>query len=149
MISIEMTDDIRKFQPKIVGNFTMRQIVCTALGLGISLPLALALCDTWDNRLLIIGLIGAPIVACGFTSMNNLPLEIFAIRYVYFKFLTPRKRKYKIENSFRRDMEAYKKQVEKKKLSKLKPEQRNAYIKNKQQKKNVTYSKKKDLVFYT
>lgn len=129
MIEVPMTNDIRKYKPKLIGPLTLRQLICTILGLSYSVPIALSLNAGWDTKVLVLLILAAPVVACGWVNMDGLPLEVLAVRLIYFYFLAPPKRIYSFIN-------AYRKGLPKKK-------------KGNKNKHPVTYSNKKDFKIYT
>lgn len=130
MVEVEMAVDIRKFEPKSVGPFTLRQAVCIALPLVYGVPFAVFVKSiSIDTRILIAMMIMAPIWMCGFVKLDGQPLEIYAMRYIYFSFLTPRKRKYSRENKW------------KKLYSELEKEEKNEMLKGLSKKELAQYQK--------
>lgn len=102
MIEIPMTDDIRKYQPKILGPFTLRQLVCAILSGVVAIPVfALTKNMTIDNRILVVAFSALPVLACGWIKMDGLPLEKLLFRLIYFYMLAPKKRKYKTVNTYK------------------------------------------------
>ncbi len=134
MIEVEMSSDIRKFEPKFVGPFTKRQIICMILSLSTFIPafiLMKYITEDVTNRALVGMAFAAPIILCGWFKMDGCPLEVFAARMIYKYLLTPQVRKYKRKNTYR----IYGDKVEKAKLKKMTPKQQKEYL----DKKNNTY----------
>ena len=106
MIQIVIPKDIREYKEKIVLGLTCRQAVTIGLALGIGVPLHLFGKQFINEDILpfIIVLIGVPIVACGFVTVNGMPFELF-LKSAIIKFLKfPVKRIYKSDNKWRRDL---------------------------------------------
>ncbi len=129
MIEIPMTDDIRKYQPKVLGPFTLRQLVCSLLALLFALPFWILTSDmTIDNRILIVAFAALPVLSCGWIKMDGLPLEKLLFRILYFSVLTPKRRKYQSVNTYH-SVYPRKKKTDDKKIK-------------------ITYSSKKELKKY-
>lgn len=142
MVQVEMSDDIRKYQTKSIGPFTTRQAVWLFIGILIGALCAIPLPLSWDNKIIIGGFTACPIAFCGFKKMDGVNFEIFVIRYIYYKFLTPRKRKKKTRNSYKESLNQIRERKEKMKLRKMTPKQQKEYLKNKKNPK-IEYSRKK------
>ena len=112
MIEVEMSDDIRKFETKFLGPFTMRQTVCTAIALLYAVPIAALINVSIDNKVLIGFILAAPALGCGFIKFGGMPLEVFFIRVFYMYFLTPSKRKCKSVNTYKATLREMKKEKE-------------------------------------
>ena len=147
MIDVEMADDIRKYETKTLGMFTTRQLVALCIGAVYSLPIALLIPVSFENKLLIFGLLMAPAIICGFTKMDGTNFEVVAIRMIYTFFLTPAKRKRIQKNTFREAMEKRDQKEEKIMLSKMSDSKRKEYEKNKK-KKVIKYSNRKEFKVY-
>ena len=102
MIEVEMSDDIRKYDTNFIGSFSKRQCISLGLGCLLAIPIALALPLSMDNKVFIGFAIALPIILCGWIKMDGMPFEVFIIRYIYRMILTPRKRKYKSKNAYRK-----------------------------------------------
>ena len=148
MIDVEMSDDIRKYEPKVAAGLTQRELTCICVGLVIDVPVALLLPLSISNKIFAAFIIAIPIAMCGFIKMDGTYLEIFILRLLYLKVLTPAKRKMKRKNLFRKDMDEYKKEKEKLKLAQMTAEQRKQYTEMKN-KKIVKYSSRKEYKIYT
>ena len=148
MIKVQMTDDIRKYETKIIGPFTGRQATCVGIGLVVGFVIASLIPTTWDNKLVIALFLAMPIWICGWIKVSDTPLEIFIIRIIYTFVLTPTKRKYKVKHWLKEDIEKYDKKVEKARLSKMSSSEQKKY-KNKKANKVIKYSKKKEYKVYT
>ena len=150
MIEVQMTDDIRKYETKTIGPFTTRQLVCIIIAAIITIPIAALTDFEWDNKMLLIVILSVPIVACGYVKMDGAYFEVLALRFIYFFFLTPKKRKYVRKNVYKKYQEAIEKSEKEAKLQKLSESQRRAYRKHEEEKKkaSVKYSNKKELKIY-
>ena len=131
MVEVEMTEDIRKFENKVVGGLTKRQIISVLIGGGIGVPLGVFIPGDMTVKILVAALVALPILLCGWVKLDGMPLEILAIRTIYSYVLCPAKRKYKTTNPWRVLLTKYEKSVEKQKLSKMSPQKRKVYLKRK------------------
>ena len=105
MLEVQIPNDILKYQTKVIGPLSKRELICLSAALvldyGIfSLTRSLIPFDVLGFVLMGVAV---PFLACGWCPKEityGLPLEKFC--YVVFKtmFLMPRKRLYKIENEF-------------------------------------------------
>ncbi len=148
MIEVQMTDDVRKIDPKVVGRYTKRQIICLLIAATYAVPIAINLPLELVPKLAIGTTLAAPVVLCGWIKVNKEPFEIVAVRYIYKKFLTPQKRKVKILNPYKDALKKVRKDTEKEMVKKMSPQKRKEYEKAKKKGKMVTYSTKKDLKMY-
>lgn len=148
MITVEMTDDIRKYKVKSLGPFSMREAVFLAIGCLYSFPIASIWPTTLENKVLIFAILAAPVIICGFTKMTGGTAEVIALRFLYLYVLTPAKRKYIATNTFRSDMKMYKAGLEKLKTASLTPKQQKLYQKKKEAAKKIRYSNKKEFKIY-
>lgn len=115
MIEVPMTDDIRKYQPKILGPFTLRQLICVILAAVAAIPLWGLINLEISDKVLVLCAIVFPIIACGWIKMDGLPFEKLIFRMIYFYCLTPKKRKYVTENTYKQALLKNKKPQPKKK----------------------------------
>lgn len=152
MITVEMSDDIRKYENKTVGPFTTRQIVGIALGSVVALPIVMIVpLQDISNKILLFAVILIPFLACGFSRSSGGPIEVVAIRILYFYFFTPRKRKIIQKNEFYEEIKQ--RQEEKKNIwySKLSPSEKKKYDDQYGgigKKRKVKYSARKDMKVY-
>lgn len=109
MLEIEMSRDIKDFQPKVAGPFTIRQIVCMSISLSYGLPLFFMLSGDIVTRLMITLFAMAPVLLCGWLKVYDEPFERFIKIIIYNKFVKPVNRKYKIKNEFTENEVYYKK----------------------------------------
>ncbi len=130
MIEVPMTNDIRKYQPKVLGPFNTRQIICIVLATVIAIPFWGLVQMEMDDKILVMCAIMFPIIACGWITMDGLPFEKLFIRMLYFYVLTPKKRKYVSSNTYREILNKSKKQT-----------------KDSKKKKKVEYSNKSKVYF--
>lgn len=97
MIQGEIVQNIKKYKPKFIGPFTLRQFICIAISavfvLGIYFSLKWLL-ET-EALLMVCVLAAMPFVACGWIEPYGVPLEKFALSLIRSKILTPQNRKYK------------------------------------------------------
>lgn len=109
MIEIEMSKDIREFAPKVMGPFTLRQIICLLLAVVIALPILLLLTNMeFTNRMIIAAVAATPVLACGWVDFFGMPLEKFVVHIIKTSVITPTKRKYVVKNEFAESAEQIK-----------------------------------------
>lgn len=105
MIEVEMTKDIRDFEPKFIGPLSKRQLIFLAIGCAYGIPfMAFAPIANVMNRIVIgIGIM-IPTLLCGFLKWNGAPLEYMMIKGLYH-LMYPQKRKYTQKNCYREILE--------------------------------------------
>ena len=130
MIEVPMTEDIRKYQPRVLGPFNLRQIVCMVIAAILAIPLWKLIEMEMDDKIFLIVMVLLPVVACGWVQMDGLPFEKLLFRMIYYYMLTPKKRKYVTENTYKT---AYNKRNSK-------PDQKKKKIK-------ITYSNKNKIYY--
>ncbi len=146
MVSVEMNDDIRKFETKLIGPFTKRQTICFVVGIAYSLPVAMLVPTSLTNKIFIGLILAIPALICGYAKMDGMYMESLFFRVIYLLFLTPSKRKYVTVNSFREMLKGKEKKRETARLAKMSKSQQKAYHKRKSS--LPRYSKKKALKIY-
>lgn len=104
MYNIKIPKDIREYKDKVIGGFTFRQIACLFVAGAIGAPVYYKV-----NQLLgsdaagwAVVIADAPIVAVGFLKNENMTLEQYAIKYIKFHLLYPKKRKYGDNNIYKK-----------------------------------------------
>lgn len=131
MITVEMPEDIRKFEAKFMGNFTLRQTVCLAIGAAIVIPVALLVPVDLMYKFVIGALLLIPFMFAGWFKPQGMNFEVYAMRMIYYYVLTPRIRKAKMKNVYRTSYEKVLKAEEKKKLKGMTDAERKKYLKQK------------------
>ena len=148
MITVEMSDDIRKYENKTVGPFTTRQAVCLTAGFVVGLIAAAIAPLPTDGRLaLLLGFL-TPFIICGYVKMDGSYFETIAANMLYLYVLTPAKRKNLQKSEF---MEDYKEQVKKEeqiKLSKMTSAQKKQYQATHGPNKKIQYSQRPEFKVY-
>lgn len=120
-MDVKVNKEIRQYKEKIYFNLTLRQLLCTALGLAIAVPTYFWGKDyigedaaSWITILIVM-----PIFAIGYLNINNMTFEKFTIQILKFELINPKKRIYKTENIYKIlnniDDKTLKKEVNKKK----------------------------------
>ena len=99
MIEIEMSKDIRDFEPKLIGPFTSRQMVCIAVGVACGLPWVI-LPIPLMLKLVLAVVFAAPGIACGYIKVYGIYAEKFFLNVMLPIYINPQKRKYKTENTY-------------------------------------------------
>lgn len=135
MVTVSMPEDIRQFETKFIGNFTLRQVVCLAVGAVFAIPTALLIPTDIMYKIIVAALVEVPFLFAGWAKPQGMRFEVFVMRMIYYYVLTPRVRKVKEDNPY---YDSYRKVLaakEKAKLKKMSDKERNAYLK---QKKNGT-----------
>lgn len=148
MITVEMTDDITKYDNKEYGPFTARQVKSFGIGLAYSVPIAIIVPVPILFKFVIFTFLFAPAIISSFVKMYDSYFEFIAVRMIYFFFLTPRKRKVVNKIELYEDIKAMEKDEERKKLSKMSSAQKKEYLKKHGKNKEMKYSNKKELKVY-
>ena len=99
MIEIEMSKDIRDFEPKIIGPFTTRQLICIGIGAAMGLPFLLVPLPM-EVRCILAILLASPGVVCGYLKFYGVYAEKFFLHFLLPIYINPQKRIYKTENSY-------------------------------------------------
>lgn len=106
MLEIEMSKDIKNFEPKIIGPFTLRQIICSLIGFSYGIPIFFILGGDIVVRIMVTLFLMVPAFLCGFLKVYNEPFEKFIKIIIKNKFIKPAKRKYKIAGTFKEEKKA-------------------------------------------
>ncbi|MGN0240219.1 MAG: PrgI family protein [Candidatus Weimeria sp.] len=133
MITVEMPQDIRKFEPKFIGQLTLRQTVCLTIGVAVALPVALLLPVAVMYKFIVAAVIVIPFMMAGWLKPEGMNFEVYAVRMIYYNFLTPKVRKVKIKNYYRASLNRVKKAEENKKLKSMSDRERKRYLKKKKE----------------
>lgn len=124
MIEIEIPKDIKDYEPKLLGPFTTRQLICTVAVAGIMFVGYNVLKNVFDNGLKIV----IPLIICllpiliGWYKPYGMRFEKYLVSQFYTTIIPPKKRLYKVENKF----EEFEKIIEKEEKERLEQEKRNA-----------------------
>lgn len=100
MIEIEMSRDIREFEPKIIGPLSVRQLVCVAIGAVIAIPLFMLVPGPIEIRIVLAIFLAAPAFIAGFLKLYGMPAEKFFLKVLVPNLTNPTSRKYKTKNTF-------------------------------------------------
>lgn len=102
MIEMPIPNDIRKYESKFLGPFTLRQFVCGIPTLAIFLLVLIfvPIEDTF-TKMLIATIPALPFILCGFIKIQGLPFEKFARTVFVSQILAPVKRVYKTDNTYK------------------------------------------------
>lgn len=96
MIEVQMSKDIRDYEPKVMGPFTRRQLICVGIGCAVGIPIGLSLpFSELLFKVIAAVCIVVPIAMCGWVSLYGMHLEQFALYIIRHKYLTPTVRKYR------------------------------------------------------
>ncbi len=100
MVEVEMTKDIRNYEPKLFGVVTVRQIICLTIGAVFALPLIFFLPIEDISIRVMIGMIPLiPMILIGWLKVYGMQLEKFLLQAMRSLVLTPSERKYKIQST--------------------------------------------------
>ena len=106
MIEIEVPKDITKYESKLVGAFTGRQVACLVIAAGIGIPLFLFLTKNnavhvpRDFALFAVMLVMIPAVLMGWFKPYGMNFEQFVKVTFVSNVLSPKRRKYVTKNSY-------------------------------------------------
>ena len=101
-IVIRIPTDIRKYKERIVFGLSVRQLICTVIALAVCVPLyffgrGYITDDILSWAILIVAL---PLLAMGFVTINNLPMEKYIVEWLKFELLYPARRRFTSSNAF-------------------------------------------------
>ncbi len=142
-INVMMTDDIRKYETKQFGPFTTRQAICIVAALGYSIPIGVCIPTSISNKILLIAIMAIPVILMGYIKMDGAHFETLILRILYEMVLTPRRRKYKSENTFRTALKQMDDNTERRKMARMTRKEQKKYMQAKNIKKTVHYSRKR------
>lgn len=146
MVRVQMSDDIRNIETKMIGSLTAKQLKCVGLAIFV-LFLEMLIIPVPD--LFVRFMISMPLVILfvlpGWVSIYKEPFSVFLTRFIIYSFIVPPKRKIVRKNSYKEDLQKLRKAKETARLKKMTPAQRKAYTKSKGQ---VVYSTKEKYKCY-
>lgn len=102
-IEKDIPKDICKYESKLIGPFTTRQVVCSIPGvlLGVGAFFLLGQFGiAQDIKLIVATTLCIPFLLCGFVKLYDIPFEKFFLILLFTSFLAPKHRIYKTENNF-------------------------------------------------
>lgn len=136
MLEVEMTDDIRRYKSKAMGNFTTRQAAYVFIGVVLGALVAFLLPFPITLRVMIAFLIATPFIVCGFITIDGCTFEVILIKWLYSNVLTPPQRKVKQKNIWRKEDKAYEERRKAYFLRKLPEDKKKQYLKMLENEKN-------------
>lgn len=87
MVEVEMSKDIRAYEPKIIASLSLRQLIGIAVGVVLAVPVLLFLPIDMTFRIILAILVAAPGIACGFLRFYEMPCEVFFLKvFIPFYF---------------------------------------------------------------
>ena len=130
MIELEVPKDIRRYEAKLFGPFTTRQLICFVIAAAIAFVALkfLGALMPQDFAFFFIIILDLPILLCGWWKPYGMQFEKFAKVAFTTTFISPTARKYVIENAFSdkekqdKAAEANKKQKAKKQIKSKNPD---------------------------
>lgn len=134
MIELEVPKDIRKYEAKLFGPFTTRQLICFVIAVAVAFIVYkfVGAFIPQDILFFVIIIIDLPVLLCGWLKPYGMPFEKFAKTAFTTTFVSPAVRKYVTENIYENKYKADK----------------IAEMNRKKNKKKIKPSKDKSLVAY-
>lgn len=148
MITVEMSDDIRKYENKSWGPFTNRQAICIGVGALVAGAAALLIPTSASNKITIFLFLLAPFLLCGFVKLDGSYFETIALNMLYLYVLTPRKRRNIQKSEFMEEYRALEKKEEQIRLSKMDSATKKKYMATHGPNKKITYSAREEFKVY-
>lgn len=103
MIEVQMSKDIKEYEPKIIAFFTRRQVICIIIAACYAIPLYFLL-DYLELEISvsipIVGVSLLPAIVCGWVKMYGMPFETFFFKCILPSLFYPTKRRYEDKNVF-------------------------------------------------
>ena len=98
-IEKSIPEDIRDFEPALIGPFTKRQTLCLvgAVGAGLAIVFLTGSLLSLELKMFLVIAISSPLILVGWYKPYGLPFEKFAKVVVNSMILAPKYRKYKSE----------------------------------------------------
>lgn len=115
-IEREVPKDISRYESKLLGPFTTRQIVCGVPGIALAIG-GYFISQPYVNddiSFFIAFIIGMPFLLCGWAKPYGIPLEKYLSIIFVSQVLAPKHRKYVTENTYK-DIEEKKEMPKKEK----------------------------------
>lgn len=100
MIEIEMSKDIRGYEPKVLASMSIRQLVGVCVGILCAAPIVLYLPVDMTIRIIIAVLVAMPGFACGFLKMYDMPCEVFLLKVFLPYYINSKSKKYIVESDY-------------------------------------------------
>lgn len=95
MIEVEMSKDIREFEPKLIGPFSARQFLFIGIACAYGIPFMISFKALPIMPRVVVGMaLMAPVLACGFVKVFGMYLGTFFFRYVLGALIRPATRKF-------------------------------------------------------
>lgn len=102
MIEIEIPSDIKEYEPKFIGPFSVRQAICL-IGIAGTMAGGYILINQFMQnglRVIIPLLLTLPWILIGYYKPYGMKFEDYAKSQLYTSILPPKKRLYKTENLY-------------------------------------------------
>lgn len=102
MIELEVPKDIRRYEAKLFGPFTTRQLICFVIACAVAFGVYSFLKSyiVQDILMVLILVIDLPVLLCGWFKPYGMHFEKFAKVAFTTTFVSPATRKYVTENAF-------------------------------------------------
>ena len=102
MIEVKIPKDVRRFETKIVGPLTARQLVCGVLGIAAVLAVTFTVCLFTPSIVdkVIQAFAAVPFAIVMFAKPYGLPFEKFFVIFLYSYVFSPSSRKYVSKNRY-------------------------------------------------
>ena len=114
MLEIQMSKDIKTFEPTVVGPFTFRQLLWMTAGTVLALPALILLPGDITARILIATIIASPLFMCGWIKIQGMYFDSFLKVVFIYTFLRPKRRVNDDMNEYEKSMKREKVQYRKK-----------------------------------
>lgn len=103
MLEAPIPKDIRKYDAKLIGPFTLRQLLCFLMACLLSFLSYKFLFDILgkDATIFLCFILSTPFIVVGWYKPYGMPLEKFLRSALISTVLAPKNRKYKTNNYFR------------------------------------------------
>ncbi len=149
MVEVQMTDDVRKYDVKVMGNFNKRQLISLVIGMVYSVPITLIIPFGLMGKFIIWAILMTPALLCGWVKLMGMTFEMFFFRWmIYLIGIVPRKRKYKTNLTYREMEKKLDKEEERKLLEQMTSKEQKKYLKEKEKGKEIVYSKNPEYKIY-
>lgn len=100
MINVQMSKDIREFEPKVIGTLTRRQIIAIAAMVAYVVPIIVVIPANWTVRLIIGAVLAFPAILCGWVKLFGVGFEEFFLHFLIPYWFKPRSRCYQMEGRY-------------------------------------------------
>lgn len=93
-VEIDMTKDLKEYEPRVIGVFSLRQVIAVGVNAIIATPIAIITPLTITYKIFLFAILMLPAIFCGWLPIENMHFEDFLIEVIRASFKSPTRRFY-------------------------------------------------------